>query len=57
MKGSFTCVDLVNVYAKRCYIYGRELHITADENIEEALKEAEVKDRELQEAIKNGSAL
>jgi hypothetical protein len=38
LKGSFTSVDLVNVYAQRCYTIGRELCLITEENYEEALK-------------------
>lgn len=46
LSGSFTSVDLVNVYAKRCYSIGRELCLITEENYEEALREAQIKDSE-----------
>jgi Asp-tRNA(Asn)/Glu-tRNA(Gln) amidotransferase A subunit family amidase len=55
LKQTFTSVDLVNVFGKRCYTIGRALNLTAEENFEEALIEAEIKDKERLEAIKNGT--
>lgn len=37
-EGTFTVVELVNVYAKRCYTIGRALNLTTDELFEEALE-------------------
>lgn len=56
MKGTFTSVDLVNVFGKRCYTIGRELKLTAEECFEEALLDAYKRDKERTEAIKNGTA-
>ena len=56
IKGSFTSVDLVNVYGKRCYTIGRKLNLTTEENFDEALSEAEIKDREREIAIKEGNS-
>ena len=47
-KGTFTCSDLVNVFGMRCYTIGRELCLTAEENFEEAMTEAAIKDTEIQ---------
>ena len=41
MEGEFTSVDLVNVFADRCYSVGRELCLSAQENYEEAMLLAE----------------
>eukprot|EP00352_Strombidinopsis_acuminata_P001513 CAMPEP_0176399362 /NCGR_PEP_ID=MMETSP0126-20121128/46703_1 /TAXON_ID=141414 ORGANISM="Strombidinopsis acuminatum, Strain SPMC142" /NCGR_SAMPLE_ID=MMETSP0126 /ASSEMBLY_ACC=CAM_ASM_000229 /LENGTH=55 /DNA_ID=CAMNT_0017774905 /DNA_START=121 /DNA_END=284 /DNA_ORIENTATION=+ len=54
IKGSFTSVDLVSFFGHRCQKIGREMNFTADENFEEALKEAELKDKERVEAINEG---
>ncbi len=56
IKGTFTSVDLVNVFGKRCYTIGRELCLTAEENFEEALQEAVLKDHERAHAIRKGTA-
>lgn len=45
-------MDLVNVFGDRCQTIARELNLTAEENFEEALKEAEIKDKERLEAIR-----
>jgi hypothetical protein len=37
----FTSVILVQVFARRCYVIGRELNLSGDERFMEALKEAE----------------
>ncbi len=51
MKGTFTSVDLVNVYGSRCQTIGRELNLITEENYEEAMAEAKIKDTERKEAI------
>ena len=48
IEGRFTSVDLVNVYADRCYRVGRSLCLSAQENFEEALDLAAIKDKERQ---------
>ncbi len=40
----FSSVDLVHVYGKRCQTIGRLLCLSAEENFENAMAEAEVKD-------------
>lgn len=55
IKGEFTSVDLVNIYGKRCVEIGRKLNLTAEENIEEAKREAVIKDTERAKAIQNGT--
>lgn len=44
LKGTFTSVDLVNVFGNRCITIGRELCLSAEENFEEALRDAELCD-------------
>lgn len=56
LKGEFTSVDLVNVYAHRCYTIGRSLNLLTEEDYEESLKDAEIKDKERREAIAKGKA-
>jgi hypothetical protein len=34
LKQSFTSVDLINVFARRCYTIGRSLNLTTEENFE-----------------------
>ena len=51
LKGTFTSTDLVHVFGKRCFTIGREFCLSAEENFEEALVEAERKDKEREEAI------
>lgn len=46
MKGTFTSVDLVNVYGSRCQTIGRQLSLSAEENFEGAMNEALIKDAE-----------
>jgi Asp-tRNA(Asn)/Glu-tRNA(Gln) amidotransferase A subunit family amidase len=46
IEGRFTSVDLVNVFADRCYRVGRKLNLSAQENFEEALELAKQKDLE-----------
>jgi hypothetical protein len=36
IRGTYTSVDLVNVFAKRCFTIGRQLNLTCEENFEEA---------------------
>ena len=55
--GKFTSVDLVHVFGKRCQDIGRRLCLSAEENFEEALIEAESKDREREEAKLKGTQL
>jgi Asp-tRNA(Asn)/Glu-tRNA(Gln) amidotransferase A subunit family amidase len=54
-KGTFTSEDLVHVFGYRCYTIGRELCLTAEENIEEALEMAKIKDIELKKARADGT--
>lgn len=54
IEGRFTSVDLVNVFADRCYRVGRSLCLSAQENFEEALVLAAQKDKERQSAIQKG---
>ena len=56
LKGEVTSVDLVNVFGKRCYVIGRALCLTTEECFDEAFIEAELKDKERIEAIKEGKA-
>ena len=51
LSGQFTSVDLVNVFADRCYRVGRSLCLSAQENFEEALVLAAEKDEERRIAI------
>ena len=44
MKGEITSVDLVNVYGYRCQKYGRELNLITEENYEEAMEIAKLRD-------------
>ena len=55
INGTFTSVDLVNLYGKRTFTIGRELNLTTEERFEEALMEARHRDKERDEAIKNGT--
>lgn len=55
LKGDFTSVDLVNVFAKRCYTIGRQLCLSAEEDFDNALKEAAEKDLQRKEAIEKGT--
>ena len=41
------------MFAKRCYTIGRAFKYSAEENFEEALEEADKKDRVREEAIKD----
>jgi len=50
----FTSVQLVQVFARRCYIIGRENNYTADERFSEAFSEAEIADSKLREYKKQG---
>ena len=56
MTGRFTSVDLVHVFAQRCYTIGRQLCLSTEENFEEAFTEAAVKDAERQQALRDGIA-
>lgn len=56
LKGTFTSVDLVNVFGKRCYTIGRRLNLTAEENFEEAFQQAQERDEERRLAIEKGTA-
>jgi hypothetical protein len=51
LEGQFTSVDLVNVFADRCYRVGRSLCLSAQENFLEALVLAAQKDEERVAAI------
>ena len=44
----------MNVFAERCYRIGRKLNLSAEENFKEAMRIAEEKDKEREEAIRNG---
>lgn len=57
LTGKWTSVDLVNVFAKRCYQIGRALCLTCEEDFEYGLAQAEIKDRERAEALKNETEL
>jgi Asp-tRNA(Asn)/Glu-tRNA(Gln) amidotransferase A subunit family amidase len=54
IKGSFTSVDLVNVYGNLCQTIGRELNLSTKEMFEEAMEEAKIKDSEREEALRQG---
>lgn len=54
LEGQFTSVDLVNVFADRCYRVGRSLCLSAQENFEESLVLAAEKDEERKTAISSG---
>ncbi|CAI2363623.1 unnamed protein product [Moneuplotes crassus] len=54
ISGKFTATDIVNTFAKRCYIIGRKYNYTCDEMFERALKEAEEKDTQLQSLLDQG---
>jgi Asp-tRNA(Asn)/Glu-tRNA(Gln) amidotransferase A subunit family amidase len=51
ISGKFTSVDLVHVYARRCVEIGRKLCLSTEENFEEALELAAVRDLERARAI------
>ena len=53
INGEVTSVEIVAVYSQRCYSIGRKLNLVSEEYYDEALKMAEQKDKELQQAIKN----
>jgi hypothetical protein len=36
LEGEFTSLDLVNVFSDRCYIIGRGLNLSTQENFREA---------------------
>jgi Asp-tRNA(Asn)/Glu-tRNA(Gln) amidotransferase A subunit family amidase len=55
LDGELTSVQLVNVLAYRCYTIGRKYEITAAEMFTEGLKVAQEKDKEREEARKNGT--
>ncbi len=55
INGDFKSIDLVHLFGKRCVNIGRSLNLTAEENIEEAMREAIIKDNEREKAIKDGS--
>lgn len=50
-----TSVDLVTVYSERCYTIGRRLNLVTEEFYNEALDLARQRDREREEAIRNGT--
>ncbi len=54
IRGEITSVEIVAVYAERCYTIGRRLNLVTEEYYDEALKEAAEKDRIREEAVKNG---
>jgi Asp-tRNA(Asn)/Glu-tRNA(Gln) amidotransferase A subunit family amidase len=56
LSGKFSSEDLVNVFAARCYTIGRRLCLSTEENFEEALSEARVKDAERKAALQDGTA-
>lgn len=53
LKESFSSVDLVNVFGRRCYTIGRWLNLITEEDYDNALKEAEIKDYERRKALEN----
>lgn len=56
IKGSFTSVDLVNLFGQRCLSIGRQLCLTTEECFEQALELAKQRDQERQQAIALGKA-
>ena len=50
MRGDFTSVDLVNLFAERSYRIGRRLCMSGQENFEEATKMAKKRDQERRKA-------
>mmetsp|Transcript_10485 Transcript_10485/g.7823 ORF Transcript_10485/g.7823 Transcript_10485/m.7823 type:complete len:145 (-) Transcript_10485:441-875(-) len=56
IKGTFTVEELVSLYCERTYNIGRQLNFTTDELFDQALEIARAKDKELEEAKKNGVA-
>ena len=56
LSGKFSSEDLVNVFASRCYTIGRHLCLSTEENFEEALREAMIKDAERETALHEGTA-
>lgn len=54
-EGRFTCVQVIKVYARRCYIIGRDLELSGDELYEQAIEEAVKADKEISEARANGT--
>ena len=54
LEKEFTCVDLVNIFGKRCMTIARGLNLTSQENFRAALKLAEARDEELNKAIEEG---
>eukprot|EP00347_Sterkiella_histriomuscorum_P018941 403343571 len=56
LKGTFTSVDLVNVFGNRCQTIGRDLCLSAEENFEEAQEIAKICDAQRLEAIQKNEA-
>jgi hypothetical protein len=50
----FKSVDLVKIFADRCFHIGRGLSLTSQENFDKAIRLAHEKDEEITEAIKKG---
>ena len=53
--GDFTSSDLVKVFGDRCQRIGRRLNLSTEDNLEEARLAAQDKDREREQAKKNGT--
>ncbi|CDW73926.1 amidase family protein [Stylonychia lemnae] len=56
LKGEITSVQLVHMFANRCYTIARRLNLSAEECFDEAIEEARQRDHERQEAQKHGTA-
>lgn len=54
LEGEFTSLDLVNVFSDRCYIIGRGLNLSTQENFRTAQQMAKEKDLEREMAMKIG---
>jgi Asp-tRNA(Asn)/Glu-tRNA(Gln) amidotransferase A subunit family amidase len=50
-----TVKEVVSYFCQQAYTTGRKLNLTADENFDDAIEQAELKDKELQECIAKGA--
>jgi len=57
MKGEFTSVQLVKLFAKQIMRVGRKNNYHTEELFQEALDQAEEKDRERRQALREGKQL
>ena len=56
IKGTFTSVDLVQVFGERCQTIARYLNLSTEELFEDAIKLAQKCDKERKEAVAAGQA-